>query len=128
MQGRDAMHNAKQELPKEQVPDYTKNWNETMKDDEKEPEKRSSWAERRDNEEHELRMEAMTERFRKGAQVSQRPLTHDLDACCRRPVPTRPMSAPVRLPGQPGTYSDGLKRASRHGVGPRRSTARGLRE
>ena len=57
---------------------------------------RKSWAERKDQVEHELRMEALAERFKKGAPKPNRGTQHDLDPCHRRPVPVRPQSAPSR--------------------------------
>lgn len=64
---------------------------------------RKSWAERKDQVEHELRMEALAERFKSGAQRPTRGSQHDLDPCHRRPVPVRPASAAPRPLGLPVT-------------------------
>ena len=64
---------------------------------------RKSWADRRDEVEHEIRMEAMAERFRTGSSRPTRGTQHDLEPCCRRPVPIRPRSAPPKQ----GTNPDG---------------------
>ena len=64
---------------------------------------RKSWAERKDAVEHELRMEALAERFKSGVQRPTRGSQHDLDPCHRRPVPVRPSSAAPRPLGFPVT-------------------------
>ena len=64
---------------------------------------RKSWAERKDQVEHELRMEALAERFKSGAHRPTRGSQHDLDPCHRRPVPVRPASAAPRPLGLPVT-------------------------
>jgi hypothetical protein len=64
---------------------------------------RKSWAERRDQVEHELRMEELAERFKSGVQRPTRGSQHDLDPCHRRPVPVRPASAAPRPLGLPVT-------------------------
>ena len=64
-------------------------------DDEVAP-SRKSWAERKDQVEHEIRMEALAERLKGGAQRPTRGSQYDLEPCCRRPVAVRPQSAPSR--------------------------------
>ena len=66
---------------------------------------RKSWAERASNEEHETRMEALTERFRaRGTAQAPKTRTKALEHCCVRPVPIRPQSAPTRLDPMRGLY------------------------
>lgn len=72
---------------------------------------RKSWAERASNEEHEIRMEALTERFRaRGSAQAPKTRTKALEHCCVRPVPVRPQSAPTRLDPMRGLYEPARSR------------------
>ena len=66
---------------------------------------RKSWAERASNEEHEIRMEALAERFRaRGSAQAPKTRTKHIEQCCLRPVSIRPQSAPTRLDPMRGLY------------------------
>ena len=72
---------------------------------------RKSWAERKDQVEHEMRMEELAERFKSGAQKPTRGTQYDIEPFCRRPISVRPQSAPSRPLGG-GTAAQTSQRSS----------------